>query len=83
MRLIITVLAALSIFASAQASAQNAGSAPAAPPSSAAPKAGSGTAPVGHRQPTPAEVGKADGNLNPSAADKELDRKIKSICKGC
>jgi hypothetical protein len=46
-------------------------------------------APVGHRQPTKAEVSgggsqNSNGLLGAAAADdKELDRKIKSICKGC
>jgi hypothetical protein len=45
-------------------------------------------APVGHRQPTRSEVGpnatSNNGNAGPTdAEDKALDRKIKSICRGC
>lgn len=43
-----------------------------------------GSAPVGHRQPTAADVGKDPGaDAARSAEDRELDRKIRSICKGC
>jgi hypothetical protein len=53
------------------------------------PAAGAGNlpaAPVGHRQPTastvPSETGKNDpGKID--AQDRELDRMIKNICKGC
>ena len=44
-------------------------------------------APVGHRQPRADQV--PEGKDNPSATeaekrqDAELDRKIKSICRGC
>lgn len=44
-------------------------------------------APVGHRQPTRADVAPIDskngGLLGPDEAEKELDRKIKNICRGC
>ena len=47
-------------------------------------------APVGHRQPTKADVSSAESKDNrgllgagADAADKELDRKIKNICRGC
>jgi hypothetical protein len=44
------------------------------------------SAPTGHRQPTrtevPAEDGK-DGISAIDAEDKALDRKLKSICRGC
>lgn len=41
-------------------------------------------APVGHRQPKRSEVPElnADQARN-DAADRELDRKIRSICRGC
>ena len=43
-----------------------------------------GNAPVGHRQPTQADVGKDSGaDVARSAEDRELDRKIRNICKGC
>jgi hypothetical protein len=41
-----------------------------------------GSAPIGHRQPTASEVPKEDP-YGESAEDKALDRKIKSICRGC
>jgi len=41
-------------------------------------------APVGHRQPRAADVPSAqEKNYTESAEDKALDRKIKSICRGC
>jgi hypothetical protein len=44
-------------------------------------------APVGHRQPTRADIStvepKNGGLLGPDEAEKELDRKIKNICRGC
>lgn len=47
-------------------------------------------APVGHRQPTKADVTTAEskdrgllGAGADAAADRELDRKIKNICRGC
>ena len=81
MRIFLTATVAASIFLVASASAQNAVTTPSTKPV-AAPKAAAGSAPVGHRQPTPAEMGKED-SLAPSAEDKELDRKIRNICKGC
>lgn len=42
------------------------------------------SAPVGHRQPRASEVpSAAENNYTESAEDKALDRKIKSICRGC
>lgn len=42
------------------------------------------SAPVGHRQPTASDVrGVPDPAKESSPEDKALDRKIKSICKGC
>jgi hypothetical protein len=47
-------------------------------------------APVGHRQPRPADLpnsGKTDTQVDPndplSKENAALDRKIKSICRGC
>jgi hypothetical protein len=42
-----------------------------------------GNAPVGHRQPRAADVPSSTESPADSAADKALDRKIKSICRGC
>lgn len=45
------------------------------------------TAPVGHRQPrasdVPSEKNLSDPNDRMKREDAELDRKIKSICRGC
>jgi hypothetical protein len=55
--------------------------------SSSSVKQGPLPAPVGHRQPRADQV--PEGKDNPSASeaekrqDAELDRKIKSICRGC
>lgn len=41
-------------------------------------------APVGHRQPRASDVPSAqEKSYTESAEDKALDRKIKSICRGC
>jgi hypothetical protein len=41
-------------------------------------------APVGHRQPSQADVGSKENNISQQdLLDKELDRKIKNICRGC
>ncbi|MCF2523511.1 hypothetical protein [Bradyrhizobium sp. G127] len=41
-------------------------------------------APIGHRQPRADQVPSAqEKNYTESAEDKALDRKIKSICRGC
>ena len=44
-------------------------------------------APVGHRQPRAADVPSEKNVSNPNSPvnkeDAELDRKIKSICRGC
>ncbi len=44
------------------------------------------TAPIGHRQPRADDVPSETGANDPSkidAQDRELDRMIKGICKGC
>jgi hypothetical protein len=43
-------------------------------------------APVGHRQPRPGDLPPETGKNDPGridAQDRELDRMIKNICKGC
>jgi len=43
-------------------------------------------APIGHRQPRAGDVPAETGSNDPGridAQDRELDRKIKGICKGC
>lgn len=86
MRNFIATTFAFSLAAATAALAQGPGSAPAvksATPSATARTAGS--APVGHRQPTVADVGteKNSSATDLSAEDKALDRKIKGICRGC
>ena len=56
------------------------------PPASASrpPSGGAASAPVGHRQPRADQVpSAAEKNFMESPEDKALDRKIKSICRGC
>ena len=43
-------------------------------------------APIGHRQPRPGDLPPETGNDDPGkidARDRDLDRMIKGICKGC
>jgi hypothetical protein len=44
---------------------------------------GPGAAPIGHRQPRRADVPDTSGKADTSPEDRALDRKIKSICRGC
>ena len=81
MRILIATILAFSLSATV-ATAQNTGSGAAAKSSSSSSKA-TGAAPVGHRQPTAADVGSEKNPLDVSAEDKALDRKIKGICRGC
>lgn len=81
MRNFIATTFAFSLAAATAALAQGTGSAPAA--KSATPSATARTAPVGHRQPTAADVGSEKNANDMSAEDKALDRKIKGICRGC
>jgi hypothetical protein len=90
MRKSIPTMVAFSMFGISVAVAQNtapgmttgAGSSP--HPSSSSSKAAVPEAPVGHRQPRANEVpAAAENGYTESAQDKELDRKIKSICRGC
>jgi hypothetical protein len=50
-------------------------------------KGGPWPAPVGHRQPRADQVPPENGLSNPNSPanreDAELDRKLKSICRGC
>jgi hypothetical protein len=68
--------------------AQTAGSGSSPNPSaSAAPRPGTNNAPVGHRQPragdVPSEKNLGDPNDPVNREDAMLDRKLKSICRGC
>ncbi|AMA58048.1 MULTISPECIES: hypothetical protein [unclassified Bradyrhizobium] len=81
----IMVAASLVILLGGAASAQTGGS-----KGSTSGGASSGTAwpaPVGHRQPRAADVPSEKNLSNPNTPankeDAELDRKIKSICRGC
>jgi hypothetical protein len=40
-------------------------------------------APIGHRQPRAGEVPQDNSIAKPDAEDLAVDRKIKSICRGC
>jgi hypothetical protein len=83
MRMPITILALL-IFGS-MATAQTAGTGSQATKSSSSKP--TPDAPVGHRQPradqVPAEKNLGDPNDPINREDAALDRKIKSICRGC
>lgn len=90
MRKSIPIMIAFSVFGASVALAQNttpgmttgAGSSSS---SSSSSKAGRiPEAPVGHRQPKASDVpAGTESGYTESAQDKELDRKIKSICRGC
>ncbi len=55
-----------------------------ATPSATTNSGGIPQAPVGHRQPRASDVPTfEEKNYTESAEDKALDRKIKSICRGC
>jgi hypothetical protein len=55
------------------------GSAPQTSPNSGGPI----EAPIGHRQPRVGDVPQGGNIAKPDAEDAALDRKIKSICRGC
>jgi len=40
-------------------------------------------APVGHKQPRPGDVPSQSGSAKLDAEDAALDRKLRSICRGC
>jgi hypothetical protein len=80
----LVIVAALVILGSA-ATAQTGG--PGSPRSSANPSRPIPEAPIGHRQPradqVPSEKNLSDPNEQANREDAALDRKIKSICRGC
>jgi hypothetical protein len=84
MRKLITT-AALLIFSSA-AIAQTGGTGSSSTTSASQPRM-SREAPIGHRQPradeVPSEKNLSDPNNPMNKEDAALDRKIKSICRGC
>ena len=81
MRKFLMTMTLLAVVASPAAIAQT-GNQP-----SASPKQGPWPAPVGHRQPrvdqVPSEKNLSDPNDPTNREDADLDRKIKSICRGC
>ncbi|HVV42340.1 MAG TPA: hypothetical protein VHC94_14895 [Nitrobacter sp.] len=83
MRKTIPVIAFLALLGMPAALAQSGTSAG----SSTAPASGIRQAPIGHRQPRPSEIPaestKTGNPTNVNAEDAALDRKIKSICRGC
>ncbi len=90
MRKSMTTAIAFSLFGVSLALAQGTGTSPgtganpSVPPSLTPDSRVIGNAPVGHRQPRAADVPSAtEKNYTESAQDKELDRKIRSICRGC
>lgn len=91
MRNLISSAALMLLVAGAPAAAQTGNSAPAAATAnsngSAADRGAAGTAPVGHRQPRADQVPSEKSLGNPddpaNREDAALDRKIKSICRGC
>lgn len=84
MRNLIATTFAFSLIAASAALAQSTGSSSTikSPTPSASSRA-TGSAPIGHRQPTVADVGGEKSAADLSPEDKALDRKIKSICRGC
>lgn len=62
----------------------NSGTSSPTSPSATTNSGGIPPAPVGHRQPRASDVpALQEKNYTESAEDKALDRKIKSICRGC
>ena len=82
MRSVLTAIALL-MFGSA-AMAQSGGTGSSSQPN---PPRGIPEAPIGHRQPrvdqVPSEKNLSDPNDAANREDADLDRKIKSICRGC
>jgi hypothetical protein len=83
---LITTAAGLILLASAAALAQTApggGANPSVPPSLSPDQRVTGNAPVGHRQPRRDSDGNLGDPFTRDPADVALDRKIRSICRGC
>jgi hypothetical protein len=88
MRKLTSLVVMLMVFGGAAALAQTgAGTGNSAGSSSKGDKLTSGGAPVGHRQPrasdAPSEKNLSNPNDPINREDAALDRKIKSICRGC
>lgn len=89
MKKTIAAMACLMLLASSVARAQDPSSRNLPPKSQRQPAVRPDTprvAPVGHRQPRPGDVPSETGISDPGridAQDRDLDRMIKGICKGC
>jgi hypothetical protein len=92
MRNLITTMALMVLIGGPAAMAQTGGAAggganPSVPPALAPSPGVVGSAPVGHRQPrasdVPSEKNLSDPNDPLSKENAALDKKIKSICRGC
>ena len=83
MRRLVTMMAFLILSSAAMAQTAGTGS----PTPSASPSRPLPEAPIGHRQPArdqvPSEKNLSDPNSQANREDAALDRKIKSICRGC
>jgi hypothetical protein len=83
---LITTIAGLVLFAGGAAWAQSGssgGATPSSPPAASTDQRGGATAPVGHRQPRRDSAGDSTDPFARDPADVALDRKIRSICRGC
>jgi hypothetical protein len=89
MQKLITATALLILLGGSVAVAQNSartrnstgsGSSPQTSPN---PSGGPAEAPIGHRQPRASDVPSEDSAIKPDAEDAAVDRKLKSICRGC
>ncbi len=89
MRKICSLVALLVLIGGPAALAQTGGrtgsSAGSASGSATSTKGGPAEAPVGHRQPRPTDIpaNVSEDPTHMNADDAALDRKIKSICRGC
>jgi hypothetical protein len=83
---LITTTVGLLLLAGGSALAQTApggGANPSVPPSLSPDQRVTGNAPVGHRQPRRDSAGDSGDPFARDPADVALDRKIRSICRGC
>ena len=92
MRNLIMTIAMLALIGGPAAMAQTGGAAggganPSVPPAMAPSPGVAGSAPIGHRQPragdVPSQKNLTDPNDPLSKENAMLDKKIKSICRGC
>jgi hypothetical protein len=85
MQKLITAAAVLILLGGSVAVAQNSGRTRNSAGSSSQAPSGGGPieAPIGHKQPRASDVPSQDSATPMDAEDAALDRKIKSICRGC